>query len=288
MHILYPQEHFNCFNYDNGENSAIKYVEKRKGESVNRTPVHHEILFIMEGALRYSYGKLTDQYIDEGHIMLFPSKNEYKVDIEEDSRVMIARIMGKMDFCDHFSIESLCVEKENNKFKNKNHYLNINERMADYLELLKACTEDGLRCGYYFDLKQRELFYLFRSYYPKEELLSFFYPILNNDIHFSDLVYLNLDRAKTVNELAGFLNYSLSGFKKKFKNVFGISAYQWMNREKARKIYHEINCSRKTFTEIAFEYGFYSPSHFNNFCKKNFGTSPGNIRKGENVSFVNI
>jgi AraC-like DNA-binding protein len=58
-----------------------------------------------------------------------------------------------------------------------------------------------------------------------------------------------------------------------------MSPSQWMQVQKSRVIYHEINCSDKTFAELGYEFGFSSPSHFNNFCKKMFKCAPGTIRK---------
>lgn len=284
MELLYPQEHFFCYNYESGNGPSIECVEKKAGEKINFSPIVNEIVFILSGSMHFSFGKFVNQSIHENQIMLLPSKNHYTIEIDEDATFVVLRLYSKFDFCDHFSLEMLLKEKQKSKIKKELFYLTINSRMKDYLEFLRGCTEDGLKCSYFFEIKLKEVFFLLRAYYTKEELLSFFFPILSNDISFSDQVYMNQDKAKSINELAALLNYSLSGFKKRFKKVFGISAYQWMNKERAKKIYHEINCSRKTFTEIGFEFGFSSPSHFNNFCKKTFGISPGKIRKGSEVS----
>ena len=74
-------------------------------------------------------------------------------------------------------------------------------------------------------------------------------------------------------------HYSLSGFQKRFKKVFGVSAYHWMKDVRSKSIYHQINSTEKSFKEISDEYGFSSPSHFNDFCKVHFGTTPGRIRR---------
>jgi AraC-like DNA-binding protein len=59
-----------------------------------------------------------------------------------------------------------------------------------------------------------------------------------------------------------------------------------MQEQKAKKIFHEITCSRKTFTEISFENKFSSSAHFNDFCKQYFNNTPGGIRR-ENKNMMN-
>jgi AraC-like DNA-binding protein len=71
----------------------------------------------------------------------------------------------------------------------------------------------------------------------------------------------------------------MSGFKKRFAQTFGTSPQRWIQREKAKKIYHEINCTLKSFKEIAKEYGFSSPAHFDKFCKIMYDMSPGALRE---------
>jgi AraC-like DNA-binding protein len=52
-----------------------------------------------------------------------------------------------------------------------------------------------------------------------------------------------------------------------------------MQEQRAKKIYHEIICTKKTFTELAMEFEFSSPAHFNDFCKQYFGDAPGRMRR---------
>jgi AraC-like DNA-binding protein len=158
------------------------------------------------------------------------------------------------------------------------YQLKMNSVINNFLNVLVCTIEDGLKCAYLHELKQKELLYYMRAYYPKKDLFAFFAPILSDDIVFSELIYKNLDKVKTISELAEIVNYSVSGFKKRFLKVFGASPYQWILKQKAKKIYYEINCSQKSFKEISMEFEFSSSAHFDKFCKKEFGVSPGTIR----------
>jgi AraC-like DNA-binding protein len=165
------------------------------------------------------------------------------------------------------------------KSEDSSHPLKTNKVISNYLELLLESLNDGLSCDYFHKIKQKELFYYLRAYYPKKELSAFFSPMLNGDIHFSQLVFKNYDSVKNLGELAKIANYSLSGFKKRFTKVFGMSPQRWIENEKAKKIRYEINCTHKSFKEISVEFNFSSPSHFDSFCKRVFGMSPGKLRE---------
>jgi AraC-like DNA-binding protein len=157
--------------------------------------------------------------------------------------------------------------------------LKYNSVLETWLEEVLHSTVDGLKCTHYQNLKRQEVLYYLRAYYSKEDLYAFFSPILNNDTIFANLIYQNYESIKNIGELADITHYSMSGFKRKFTTVFGISPAVWIKREKAKKIYHEINCSQKPFKIIANEYDFSSPAQFNEFCKKMYKMSPGTLRK---------
>ncbi|MDR0729415.1 MAG: helix-turn-helix domain-containing protein [Prevotellaceae bacterium] len=279
MELLYPAEHVNCYMYNNnGGLPIIDYVKKPKGDVFELNEPHLEIVFLMEGKLAFSYGKYLNQSFKKGEILLLPPKTRCIVKPEENVSAIILRVRNKINFCNHFPLEMLYENKKKYTVPTVPHLLKVNARVATYLKLLIASLDDGLKCLYFQEIKQQELLYYLRAYYPKEELLAFFYPILNGDVSFSEVVYRHVDKVKKLEELAVVTNYSLSGFKKRFMKVFGMPAYQWMSQEKAKKIYHDINCTKKTFKELSIEYEFSSSAHFNSFCKKAFGVSPSKIR----------
>lgn len=279
MKLLYAEEHLSCFNYE-GEDSLITLMHYEAGDFVEIFPKYNLIVFVVEGSLSFSYGEYMNVSAKKGDIIVHPSNHNCKVNYTSNTSILSLRLSMDLSFCNHFSFEMLSKETHHqNGSPNKLRLLHANEVVNIYLTGLLNYLQDGLRCYYFFELKIRELLYIFRGYYPKEELSEFFAPMLNSDFHFSNMVFQAYSETTSVNELAKKLNYSLSGFGKRFRRVFNVSAYQWMQMQKAKNIYHEINCSNKTFTELSFEYGFSSPSHFNDFCKKYFEETPGNIRK---------
>lgn len=275
-------EHIACVNYesdstDSNKKPIIEISELLKGKIREEILSESNIVLIMKGKFSISYEKHINETIKEGKMLLLPSNSKYIARAEEDASALIFRLRDKVDLCDRMGLEQLY-----NKYKTPDqnfNLLDIKEEVAYFMNGLKKCVSDGLKCRYYLEMKIKELFFLMRAYYTKEELARFFYPMLSNDMSFSEFVYNNYNKVKTVQDLAALSNYSHSGFIKRFKKSFGVPAYQWMKQQKASRILHEINCTDKTLKEICEDHDFSSLSQFNDFCKSNFGYPPSYIRK---------
>jgi AraC-like DNA-binding protein len=155
----------------------------------------------------------------------------------------------------------------------------MNPSVELYTESLRLCMEKGLRCKYYFETKIRELFYLFRAFYTKKELALFFQDVLETDSYFFYFIKRNYHSHKTVTELAAAMNMSIQCFEKKFKAAFEIPAYKWMTQQRAMDIYNALSNEQSPLKELASRFGFASKSSFSDFCRKNLGKTPGQIRK---------
>ncbi|MBD8390023.1 helix-turn-helix transcriptional regulator [Dysgonomonas sp. BGC7] len=284
MELLYPHEHLSCYNYEKGARPTIEKIMLGKRQRWDISALENKALFMMDGTLSFSLGNSIDEKLYKGKILLLTAGSALSGQADSDSTIMIIRLHNTKQLCDCFSLDMLLREEKNNMIKSGICYLDINERTNDFLLFLDTCISDGLKCTYFFALKVKEFLYLLRAYYTKTELLGFFYPLLSKDISFSDFIMKNYHKAKSVQELADMTHYSLSGFQKRFKKVFGISAYHWMRDARAKLIYHQLNSTEKSFKEISDEYGFSSPSHFNDFCKTTFGTTPGRIRNKKELS----
>ena len=274
--ILYSDEHLACFNH-NRRRTLIEVIDKEEGvfefEAKNNS-----IVVVYEGCISFSSGMIRNKKLQAGDMFVIPLFNKNSIAVKECCRLFVFRLDANFTFCDHFSFEKLYdyldVEKDSINPLKTNSIINT------YLTGLEQCLKDGINCFYFSELKIREFLFVLRSYYSKESLAQLFYPILNKDAEFSKMIFENIKKVKTVKELAAIMNYSISGFDKRFKKVFGVSANKWMEEQMVREIYREINCTNKTMMEIAFQYGF-SPSYFNDFCKRVFKATPGQIRNGE-------
>ncbi|MDU1891384.1 MAG: helix-turn-helix domain-containing protein [Dysgonomonas sp.] len=290
MGIVDIHEHATCINYDDVSSNPdakpnIEFLNIPKGRDRENTISESKIMLVMKGEFSISYDTHIDEKVSKGKMLLLPSSSKYIARIEEDASILIFRLREKVELCDRVNLEQLfnrykdkCKEQEG-----KFNLLDIKKEVEGFINGLTSYISDGLKCRYFLELKLKEFFYLMRVYYSKEELAYFFYPLLSSDTNFSEFVYNNYNKVKTVQDLAALSNYSHSGFIKHFKKTFGVPAYQWMKRQKANKILHEINCSDKTIKQICDDYDFSSLSQFNDFCKSNFGMPPSQLRKSKNI-----
>lgn len=278
MKLLYPKEHFSCYNYEKGQDAALEIIRKKHGEIVERDLSDTELVFVIEGRFILSYAKHINLSITKGKILFFPPGSHVKVEMLEDAYIIVCRVKGIVQLCDCLPFERL-YEEYKDLVGEGFHMLDINERIYDYAEHFVECMEDGLRCSYYFETKQKELFFLLRAYYTKEQLACFFSPLMSKDSRFMNLMYKNYRKVKRVQELADISMYSPSGFKKQFNRVFGISASEWLSNQKAALVFQDLNNSGLSIKELADKYGFSSVSSFSAFCVNKFGISPGKMKK---------
>ncbi len=274
--MLYLNEHRICRNYQEHPKPMIECREIAKGETLASKLTENKIFFILKGIIFLSYGSYQDT-LSKGFFIVVPGGNDYTISVLEDTYIVICRLKNNLQLCEQYSIEKLFTG-QNDQFVDCSP-LQMKGPMELYVNHLIKYLEDGIRCIYLFDLKMKEFFFILRNYYTKEDLRMFFCPLLSHDFEFSDFVLKNHRKVKNVKEFAELANYSISGFEKRFKKVFRISAYKWMREQKAKEILHEIQNSRKAFKEIGWEYGFSSPAQFNDFCKSNFGMTPGKLRE---------
>lgn len=277
MELLDASQHLTCKNYEGSRLPVAEALRIPKGEIIDKEILEAEIVFIMDGKIHVSYDKVKDREMGSEQILLIPGKKgRMTLRVDEDLFVMVCRLRNTVQLCEEYSMEKLGSEYD--ETENQPASLKFNEKIRRYLDGFVSCVEDGLRCSYYLDIKIKELFYLLSGYYPKKELAAFFRPLMNTDSGFSNFVWKNYRDIKTVAEFARLSKYSLSAFKGKFKNTFGISVLQWMNEQKARNVHHDLTCSQKSLKEISDEYHFSSVSHLNTFCKEKFNSTPGQIR----------
>ena len=151
------------------------------------------------------------------------------------------------------------------------HFL---EGSAIYLSKEKICRE-------LLSLKRKELAFILSSYYSDYELSTLVHPLSKYTTSFQYFVLENHAKVKTVEDFAQLGGYTVTTFRRIFNSVFHEPVYEWMMKRRKEGIIYDLCYPQATISEICYQYGFESLPHFSNFCKKNFGASPRNIRSGK-------
>lgn len=156
--------------------------------------------------------------------------------------------------------------------------------IADYL------TSSSSPCGKYLDLKCQELIYILTCYYPLYQISSFFYPVSKYTESFHYFVMQNYDKVKSVEEFAQLGGYTITTFRRLFKNMYKVPVYEWILDKKREGILNDLQRTKERVSVISARYGFESLSHFAHFCKDSFGDTPRSLRKrtanGETITMI--
>lgn len=279
-----------CFNSISVDSKIIELLNIDPGEKWKAYLYNPIIINCIKGEAEISHNNSVKK-LNRKMLHLYPPGNEILIHSKTETIIIVFRIKSRVYFCDRLSSNHLLntykindsdKSKDIKYFQYKKHEtgsLKILGEMENYMNSLYVFLKAGINCTYYHELKINELFFIFRFCYAKDDLYKLFYPILNVDFEFNEFIMKHYKKVKKVSELAQLYNYSLSGFDKLFKRIYGISAGKWLKNQKAKEIYYQINRSDKSLKDISYEYGFSSPSHFNDYSKLHFGATPGELRE---------
>lgn len=279
MSLFYKEEHETCYNYKLSTSVNFSIFHFKKSEASQAIDIDRSVLlFMISGEVLVTCSGFKNKHHKEGEISLIPRNSCCFIKVLEDCTIVSCSFVQNMDFCNRFSFHQLANYIPDN-FVYDFTLLPIRERISEFLVLLQHCLDDKLECLHFHELMERELFIFFRVYYRKEELATFFYPLIGKDMDFKDFVLSNYLHVSGLKEFAAQANMSLNTFKRHFQDSFGQSAHKWIIARKSEWIYKDILLTDKPFSEIAEDYGFRSHTYFSEFCKKNFGKSPQLLRE---------
>ena len=164
----------------------------------------------------------------------------------------------------------------------------MNYRLSRFITDLGEYLTEGISCGPFIEIKSQELVFLLTCYYPRPQLSNFFYPISTYTESFQYFIMQNYNKVKNVEEFAHLGGYTVTTFRRLFRNMYGVPVYEWIPDKKREGILDDLQHTKERITDISTRYGFDSLSHFAHFCKASFGDSPRALRsraaKGENIS----
>jgi AraC-like DNA-binding protein len=231
--------------------------------------------FVLKGEVWINSAEHLDIILREGDFVIQPvgSTMEFRIHTPAESIIyMFDRLQNVCDlrFNDHMDYvvtESL-----------PSNIMHVCEPLRLFLVGIKAALNDGMVCAEYMRAKQTELFCLLNCYYTLKELSAFYAPVYSNSLNFRYFVMSHYHLAKDVSSFARLGGYSISTFRRLFKDTFNEPVYQWMMKQKCRSIYEDITTTSTSITAISIKYGFESLANFSHFCRTNFGKSPRGLR----------
>lgn len=238
---------------------------------------NNHLLFLLSGDTEIVYGSRQPRIISGGNMILLTPLSNCVCYAKTPVELVIMEFGDLRDSCDPYIFQDLAPIYSLIKYEFRE--LVIREPLQVFLESVLAYLHTGLPMKDLSPEKVKELFILLRIFYDPEELVTLFYPLMGKNMDFKKMVTDNYLKGKNATEYAELCGYSLSVFQRKFKEVFGETVYQWLQRQKAEQIKHYLMTTEVNLKEIADKFEFASPAHLNKFCKIWFGMTPTELRQ---------
>lgn len=238
---------------------------------------NNHLLFILTGELEVVYGSLKPRNISAGTMIFLPLAANCSCRTMAQTEILEIEFNELSIGCDKYLFQHLAPIYSLIKYEFQE--LEIREPLSLYIELLQEYLRTGILTKELLMEKIKELIILLRAFYNAEELTMLFYPLLGKNMDFKKLIIDNYLKVRNASEYAQLCGYSLGVFQRKFKEVFGETVYQWMQRQKAEQIKHRLMITDTNPKELAEEFDFASPAHLNKFCKVWFGMTPSELRQ---------
>lgn len=283
MQLTIIEEHDSCPYNGKEERPIVETVEINEKNFFKVHTGTNKIIILLEGEMYASIGINEPQKIVSNQMIYAAVEQNLIIKTATMARFLVFRIQERLKFCNCFVLDKLTEYAGTHECKllaeGVFYTMPVHQVILEGVNSLLECSKGSLNCRHFHYLKLNELLFLVGKLYPLSDLVSFFRDTLTTDIAFSDYIRKNAYKFRTVKELAESMNYTISGFEKRFKKVFSTTPYQWMKEKKAQRIFYDLSMTDRCLKELVDDYGFRSSNYFIDFCKSNFGDSPGTIRK---------
>ena len=217
MDIYNQKKHQECFCYQQGKEAMVEIKRIEQGVEEKITLATHEVVFMIEGELSYKIGNYNPVALARGQFMFVPIGRTLSYKTKANCLIFIIKQNNTLRFCHSFSIESLHSDIITPPEITP---LEINKRLYHYINGLIETYQDGIMCSYFFEAKITEFFVLLRAYYSDQQLSGMFLTVLSPDVKFSEAVFRNYNKYKTINEMASAMRLTPVQFADRFRKVF--------------------------------------------------------------------
>jgi AraC-like DNA-binding protein len=274
--LLYLAEHTSCRNYVSDYRCGFKYREFNEGATLELEGLNHNYIgFILEGEQMVDCDEFKQRLFGPGDMVVVPKMAKFAVRAVTKGRMLICAFDVPKNICDKFSVKSywpLCKELDYDFRPMK-----MVPQLVSFVDTLVYFLQQGVNCEHFHEMKQQEMFLLFRWFYTKEQIAELFYPMIGCSLDFKALIIENYNKVAHVDELARLSHMSRSSFDEAFKKEFGVSAGKWLLQRKAQNVLYHMSEPGVTLSDIMVRFDFSSPSHLTRFCKQHFGRTPREI-----------
>lgn len=251
----------------------FQYYDLQAGEVLTRMDENYNrILFLLSGESLLYCNEFVDRPFSRNQMLLIPQSALASFHALTPCCLLVCRFSLPIDGSSRAELGALwpCTHGLKPDF----YSMDIMSPLTEFCWLMIRYLKDKVDDIDLHEIKQKELFMIYKSYFKQEETARLFYSILSPSLNFKVYVYQNYLKVSNVDELASALKMSRSVFDRKFKEAFGTTARQWISRQIASHLVYDAVDPDVTITDLIDRYGFNSGTQFNRFCRQQFDCTP--------------
>ena len=232
----------------------------------------NHVLFLLEGAVHVCQGR-DNIYLQAGQCMFFSRDVLPEIKATKPSDIVWRDFTNRIVLGGHDVLSKVASEsaQENDQAF---PILEMNDAMRRTLTSMQPVDSP---CWHL--LWQYELYLYMVNGYTHEELSHFFRPILRANDDFRAFVTNNYTAGDTVDDIARKANLSKSYFFQRFKDAFGISAHQWLIKQKEQKLLQTVASGLTDSKTLVDKFGFKNQAGLYLFCRRHFGCSFSELKQ---------
>lgn len=207
---------------------------------------------------------------DKSQSLMLPSHSNVLMEISKPTKALVfelnTQLIDQVIKKSEITIDGISTEKANELILN-NHKYNIGE---DLEKLMEFGIEKRHKDKFLIDIYAQKLVYSLLNISSASKCL-----IKGKDnpvMIAADIMKNNLKENITLKDISQKTNMSESNFSQHFKKEMGMSPQKYLNNLKLEESLDLLQ--HDTVTEVSFELGYDSPSHFIRIFKEKYKTTP--------------
>lgn len=244
------------------------------------TPTNH-FMYVLTGKKKWQ--GLEQEYTAKANDAAFIKKGAYFVHqfFEEEFCVLlifvpdefIKKVIRKHQIeCDH---------QPSVKSTNAVIPLHVNDILSTYIKsVLSYFPKNEPPPRQLLEVKFEELILNVLSNPENKQLACHFHDIcLQQKIPIKEVMEANFPFNMNLEEFAKLSGRSLSTFHRDFKDAYDTTPGKWLTKKRAKYAKHLLKVENNAVSDVAFDSGFESSSHFIRIFKQYFGVTPLQFKK---------
>jgi len=235
----------------------------------------NHVIFLLDGAVHISQG-CNSVYLKAGQCMFLPRNASPDIQATKVSDVVWLDFSNRIVLGGHDVLARIAMEcvQELEESDNTLPILGMTDTMCRTLSGMQAVDSPCWHLLWHY-----ELYLQMVSGYTTKELALFFRPILQANDDFRAFVTDNYEMGDSLDDIARKANLSKSYFFQRFKQTFGMTAHQWLMKQKEQKFLRMITSGQTDSKVLADKFGFKTQAGLYLFCRRHFDCSFSELKR---------